>query len=136
MKESDKVIGEIRQELGSRRVKESGLQGVKESGSMEVKESGSMEVKESGSMEVKESGSMEVKESGSQEVNESGRWRVKKLQSWRGLIEAGDEMCCGAAQKEGFRICADYMVGRLMKMPVYKALLQVMEWNATREKMG
>lgn len=120
MKESDKVIGEIRQELGSRRVKESGLQGVKESGSMEVKESGLMEVKESGLREVKESGSR----------------RVKRLQSWRGLIEAGDEMCCGAAQKEGFRICADYMVGRLMKMPVDMALLQVMEWNATREKMG
>lgn len=80
MKESDKVIGEIRQELGSRKVKE--------------------------------------------------------LQSWRGLIEAGDELCCGAAQKEGFRICADYMVGRLMKMPFDMALLQVMEWNATREKMG
>lgn len=95
MKESDKVIGEIRLELGSREVKESGFR-------------------------IKESGSMEVKE----------------LQSWRGLIEAGDELCCGAARKEGFRICADYLVGRLMKMPVDMALLQVMEWNATREKMG
>lgn len=103
MKESDKVIGEIRLELGSREVKESGFR-------------------------IKESGSMGVKESGSR--------RVKKLQSWRGLIEAGDELCCGAAQKEGFRICADYLVGRLMKMPVDMALLQVIEWNATREKMG
>lgn len=103
MKESDKVIGEIRQELGSREVKESGFR-------------------------IKESGSMEVKESGSR--------RVKELQSWRGLIEAGDELCCGAAQKEGFRICADYMVGRLMKMPVDMAVLQVMEWNGTREDMN
>jgi hypothetical protein len=112
MKESDKVIGEIRQELGSREVKESGLR------------------------EVNESGLREVNESGLREVKESGVRRVKKLQSWRGLIEAGDELCCGAAQKEGFRICADYLVGRLMKMPVDMALLQVMEWNATREKMG
>lgn len=80
MKESDKVIGEIRQELESR--------------------------------------------------------KVKKLQSWRGMIAAGDGLCCGAAQKEGFRICADYLIGRLMKMPVDMAVLQIMEWNATREEMN
>lgn len=112
MKESDKVIGEIRQELESREVNGSGLQEVNGSGLMEVNESGSMEVKESGSR------------------------RVKELQSWRGMIAAGDGLCCGAAQKEGFRICADYMIGRLMKMPVDMAVLQVMEWNATREEMG
>lgn len=111
MKESEKVIGEIRQELGSREVNESGLQ-------------------------VKESGLLGVKESGSMGVNGSGSRRVKELQSWRGMIAAGDELCCGAAQKEGFRICADYLIGRLMKMPVDMAVLQVMEWNATREKMG